>query len=272
MRSAPPLQLLRARFAEFSQPAFEVLQRVTTTEQLANDESRVVANINLALDLCGQPRITALADVFYDTHAQWLTTIPELDHYPHRGPADYIGLSPERPGETVIWPEGSRRRVFGYLKPFPALDTLLELLNKLELPTIIAGDGLPRGLRDQRASKTLVFAGPHVDLAQMSRECDVAITNANHTTTARMLIAGKPVLLAPRQLEQDLIALAVTQRGLGVSIRPREPHDVFGKVAELLNCPAYHTAASALAAKYANSHEDRLHRMLETVERLVEQG
>jgi UDP-N-acetylglucosamine:LPS N-acetylglucosamine transferase len=250
-------------------PAYAMLHQSASPQQLANDESRLVVRINEALEAFAAPAISNLADVFHSTTAQWLTTLPELDHYPTRGPADYWGLAPERRGVPAQWPPGDRRRIFGYLKPFPHLESLLQLLNQLELPTVIACDGLSAAIREKHASRTLSFAPPNVDLVQMAEECHLAITNANHTTTTRFLLAGKPVLMIPLHLEQELIAHAVQRNQLGVSVRLREPRDVFSQLAELLNTPTYHSASAAFAAKYAGKFENRLEKMVSAFEELV---
>ncbi len=231
-------------------PAFSTLSHLKSVEQLADNESRVVQTINVALRQHDLPAIASLADVFHAADRHVLNTVRELDHYPERGPVEYAGLPPERPGTRVVWPLGQRRRVFAYLKPFEALDALLELLNKLELPSIVACDGLSADSRRKHASATMTFAPPNVDLAQMARECYVAITNGNHTTTARLLLAGKPVMVVPLHLEQELIAAAVQRLGAGVTVRPKEPHDAYQQLAELLNQNKYHESAETFATKY----------------------
>lgn len=231
-------------------PAFSTLAERVTVEQLAEDESRVVRTINAALQQHHLPPVTSLAEVFHAADLHVLNTVRELDHYPERGPVEYAGLPPERSGVRVFWPMGTRRRIFAYLKPFVALDSLLELLNKLELPSIVACDGLTSESRRKWASATMTFAPPNVDLAQMARECHLAITNGNHTTTARLLLAGKPVMVIPLHLEQELIAAAVQRLGAGVVVRPHEPQDVYRQLAELLNQKNFHSAAAAFAEKY----------------------
>ena len=250
-------------------PAYVTLRQSASLQQLAHDESRLVVTINEALAAFAAPAIANLADVFHSTTAQWLTTLPELDHYPDRGPADYWGLAAERRGVSATWPPGDRRRVCGYLKSFPQLESLLQLLNQLELPTVIACDGLSAAVREKHASRTLSFAPPNVDLVQMAAECHLAITNANHTTTARFLLAGKPVLMIPLHLEQELIAHAVQRHQMGVTVRLREPRDVFSQLAELLNKPTYHAAATAFAARYTTQFENRLEKMTTAIEGLL---
>lgn len=251
--------------------AFATLRHLAQPQQLAADEARLVTTINEALAHSSSPAIASLADVFHSTDAQWLTTLPELDHYPDRGSAEFWGLAPERPGVPAQSPPGDRRRVFGYLKPFPHVENLLELLNRLELPTVIACDGLSVATRQKHASRTLSFAPPHVDLAQMARECHLAITNGNHTTTMRFLLEGKPVVMIPLHLEQELVAHAVQSHRLGVTVRLKEPRDVYSQMAEILNTPTYHQSATAFAAKYAGQFGDRLEMMVATVESLLAQ-
>ena len=248
-------------------PAFATLAHGTTVEQLSDDESRVTLNMNSALQQHGLPKIQRLADTFYDTHAQVLTTVAELDHYPARGQAEYWGLSPERAGKSVAWPAGTGRRVFAYLKPFPAIEALFELLNQLELPSIIACDGLSESLRHRHRSATLNFTEGDVDIARLAVDCYVAITNGSHTTTARFLLAGKPVVMIPLQLEQELVAHAVTSLGLGLTVRPNEPQNLFPQLATILNSAVYHRAAADLASKYAAGCSDRLDRLIDVIEK-----
>jgi hypothetical protein len=250
-------------------PAYATLRQSASLQQLANDESKLVALINEALKAFAAPAIASLADIFHSTNAQWLTTLPELDHYPGRGPADYWGLTPERRGVTANWPPGDRRRIFGYLKPFPHLESLLQLLNRLELPTVMACDGLSANIREKHASQTLCFAPPNVDLVQMAEQCHLAVTNANHTTTTRFLLAGRPVLMVPLHLEQELIAHALERHQLGVTVRIREPRDVFSRLAEMLNTPTYHLATATFAAKYAGKFENRLEKMISAIEEIL---
>lgn len=243
-------------------PAFSTLSHMAQLDRLAEDESRLVETINIALRQHHLPVIQSLADVFYSAELHVLNTLKELDHYPNRGHVEYAGLPTEQPGTRIVWPAGARRRIFAYLKPFEAIDALFELLNKLELPSIVAFDGPVSDLKHKHSSATLAFAAPSINLAQMAHECFLAITNGNHTTTARLLLAGKPVMAIPLHLEQELIASAVVRLGAGAVVRPNEPHDAYRQLAELLNQQKYHEAAREFSAKYqyggAVSSIDRL--------------
>ena len=247
-------------------PAFTTLAHLATTEQLMHDESRVTTTINATLEKHALPKLYCLADLFHQTDAQLLTMLPELDHYPDRGPAEYCGLPPERAGKQVLLPPGTGRRIYAYLKPFPAIESLLNLLNQLAFPTMVACDGLSNEMRRKHASATLSFVDADVDLTKLAPECHIAITNANPTTSARFVLAGRPVLMIPLQLEQELFAHAVTQHGLGTTVRPNEPQHLFPQLARLLKDEVCHDAAMKFAAKYANSTQNRLERMIAIIE------
>jgi UDP:flavonoid glycosyltransferase YjiC (YdhE family) len=62
------------------------------------------------------------------------------------------------------------------------------------------------------------FEDRPLDLGAAARECDFAILNAGHGATAPMLLAGKPVLELPLQLEQSLTASAVADMGAGEAV------------------------------------------------------
>lgn len=251
-------------------PAFStVADRVTDVGSLIADEARLVITINSALGAQRLPLIGSVADLFHQTDLKILTTIRELDHYPDREESPYWGLPVEKPGVRVEWPASDRRRVFAYLKPFDAIGTLLDLLNQLQLPSMVACDGLSDELRKKYASPTLAFAPPNIDLVQMANECHFAITNANHTTTCRFLLAGKPVMMIPLHLEQELVANAVVRLGAGVLVRPKEPRDAYAQLVPLMNSVTCHAAANELAGRYASVDRDRMHRMVAAVEGLL---
>jgi len=241
----------------------------TDLAKLSADEAAMTISINEALRRLEMPLIGSVADIFHDVDATMLITVRELDHYPDRTDATFWGLPPERPGVLVQWPPTNRRRVFAYLKPYDAIESLLELLGQLELPVMVACDGLSEGLRQKYASATLAFAPPNVDLQQMARDCHFAITNANHTTTCRFLLAGKPVMVIPLQLEQELLAEAIRRNGLGVVVRASEPRDAYVQMLSLMNRSLHHDKARAFADCCAASSCDRLERMAEVIARLL---
>ena len=84
--------------------------------RIEDSEAAVLRTINQVLaDLDGQP-MQVLADLFTVTD-NLLMTPAELDHYPQRGPASYMGpvLSVEG-GAKPEWQAGTGKKLFAYIK------------------------------------------------------------------------------------------------------------------------------------------------------------
>ncbi|NIL96491.1 MAG: hypothetical protein GTO62_04940, partial [Planctomycetales bacterium] len=74
------------------------------------------------------------------------------------------GIGPGAGGIPPTWPSGEGKRVFAYLKPFPALPKLLAMLNQLGCPAIVYGDAIPGAVRQRYRSETLQFEDQRLDL------------------------------------------------------------------------------------------------------------
>jgi UDP:flavonoid glycosyltransferase YjiC (YdhE family) len=82
-----------------------------------------------------------------------------------------------------------------------------------------------------------------LDTSLVAEQCDLAILNAGHGTTAAMLMAGKPVLQLPIHLEQTLNAAATVRLGAGLSAAINRPEEIAVKLMALL-CSDIHTEAA----------------------------
>jgi UDP:flavonoid glycosyltransferase YjiC (YdhE family) len=70
--------------------------------------------------------------------------------------------------------------------------------------------------------------------------------------TAQALLAGKPVLLAPTQLEQFLIMRRVVRYGAGLGVAPDVPNpDFVSALRELTGNPGYAAKACGFAERYS---------------------
>jgi UDP:flavonoid glycosyltransferase YjiC (YdhE family) len=181
--------------------------------RLEEDEVRVLRCLNRALESRAHPPLARLGQLFNEVDEVILATYRELDHFGGRAGAQYWGHWPFGVGDRPAWPAGDGSKIFAYLKPFPAIEDLLRLLNAAGLPTIVMADNLDQTLLDRYASATLSFESRPVDLRAVAAECDLAILHAGHGATAAMLLAGKPCLLLPIHMEQLLLAKKVEQLG-----------------------------------------------------------
>ena len=163
------------------------------------------ASCGEALDTLEQPPLERVTRIYFDVDAMLLTTFAELDHFPWRPPSRYLGAWTVAPGKAPQWPDGTGRRVFAYLKDSPAVPELLAWLARSGHPTLAYVDGVDAKKLERANSPTMRFERERLDTARVAWECDVAVLNATHGTTASVLIAGKPVMLLPIFLEQGLI-------------------------------------------------------------------
>ncbi len=191
---------------------------------LAHVEWEVLATANLLRERMGLAPWGRLSQLYADVHENILTTFQEMDPF-ERTSATYWGIGPNMPGAVPQWPRCAGQRIFAYLKPFPALPALLGLLNQTRQPTLVCADDIDRRIQDHFRSETLQFASRPPDLGQVSRECDLAILNGTHASTATMLLAGKPVMQIPITGEQFLTAQRTTALGCGPSALRRRSGD-----------------------------------------------
>ena len=215
-------------------------------------ERTVLDCVNRRLRDWGAEPLAALAQLYAEVDENFLTTFPELDHYPGRA-AEYWGpvLAEESAGAAPQWPDGTGKRVFAYLKPFPALPEVLTGLAESGRPTVAYVDGAAPALRRRFDGPSLRIESEPLDLRRATRECDVAVLNGGHGATAEMLLAGKPLLEIPLALEQRLTANAVKGLGAGEAAAATTATCVRASVDQLTDEVRYTTAATRFAGRYA---------------------
>jgi hypothetical protein len=239
--------------------------------QLRTDEDAVLRNVNRVLESWNVPELERLGQLYSRVDECFLATFRELDHYPMRPNGRYWGAWPNAGGHYPRWPQrGKGKRVFVYLHRFKALPDLLRLLNELQLPTLAYCDPLDPETRQNFASETLHFVDQRLDLSEVGRQCDFAILNAGHGTTVSMLLAGKPILQIPNQLEQTLTGLATVRLGAGLSAEPTEPARIARSLTNLVTSDKFAQGAERFAARYAGFDPERqIDRLVARVNQLL---
>jgi UDP:flavonoid glycosyltransferase YjiC (YdhE family) len=221
--------------------------------QLLALEDLALANINRVLERFNQPGLDALWQLF-QIEEDTLLGFPELDHYPDRGPARYWGNLPDAGvGIAPQWPNLPGKRLFAYLRrECRHHEAALQALRDLGLPTVIFFPDAPEELLIRFSAPHLVFSRQPIDLSKAAQDVAAAITYAGMSTTTQFLLAGKPLLLLPGQLEQFLMARRVAEMGAGLFIDPEKPAtglaDALRHVVESTDIAAN---AQAFARKYA---------------------
>jgi len=239
-------------------------------EQLRRDEDRILQNINAVLDGQGLAPLTHITRMYADADETFLVTVRELDHYPERPASKYWGAWTRASGKAPAWPSGQGPKIYAYLKSFKALPDLLDQLNQWKYPTLIYPDGIEPTTRERFRSSTLRFEDQRLDIAEVGRQCDLAILNGTHGTTMSLLMAGKPTMQIPINLEQGLVAHAVKQMGAGLAAPEAQPKPIIERIQEMLGSDRFTAAAQRFAAKYAQVDPVRQNEMLvDRVEELL---
>jgi UDP:flavonoid glycosyltransferase YjiC (YdhE family) len=219
--------------------------------ELEAGDRAVLAAVNATLGAHGTALLETVGDLF--AGRALLLTYPELDIYPERGPADYYGVTKSAEGSSApAWPDGRGPRVFGYLYHyFTGLEPLLESLERLQAPTLLLCRGANPALVRKHAGGSVRVLNEPMAVSRLLPRADLVVCHGSHQMTAQSLLAGKPLLMLPTQLEQFLIMWRVVRFGAGLGIDPSVPDADYAKAIVELAGPAYAAKAQAFARRYA---------------------
>jgi len=236
--------------------------------RLEASDRRVLEVMNTVLSHYGAPPLPTLGDLF--AGRLMLLTYPELDIYPERGPSDYYGITDSGEGSAAPdWPGGPGPRLFAYLYSyFKGLDPLLAAIAARKLPALVFCRGIDPKLKEKYAGSSIFFSADAMAVSRVLPQSDMVVCHASHQMTAQALLAGKPVLLLPTQLEQFLIMRRLVRYGAGLGIAPEVPNaDYAAALAALEANRGYAERARDFARRYTgHSREAALATMIARVE------
>lgn len=215
-------------------------------------DRRVLGVVNTVLSGYGVRPLATLGALF--AGRAMLLTYPELDIYPERGPSDYYGITDSGEGAAVpAWPEGEGLRVFAYLYSyFKGLDPLLAAIAARGAPALVFCRGIDPKLKEKYANRSIHFSAEAMSVSRILPQADIVVCHASHQMTAQALLAGKPVLLLPTQLEQFLIMRRLVRYGAGLGIMPEVPNaDYASALRSLAETPQCGAKAREFADRYA---------------------
>ena len=242
--------------------------------RLLDSEEQVKLVANQVLFELGAPPIDGVMDIL-SCGADIFATLPELDHYPSRQGGDFVGpIFALGRGEPVHWPAKGALKVFGYLKAnYGALDALLTVLRQLDASVLVHIPGVSRRTIETFSSDNLQISRQPLDIGQARESCDVAVLHAGVSTVAAMLLAGKPCLLFPQQLEQTMFARSVEALGAAVSIPEAAAGQFPRLIKRALADASLQEKAAAFAAKYRSFDQaDAIRTVAERCEAMVGRG
>lgn len=221
--------------------------------ELEAADRTVLSAINSVLAAYGTPLVRTIGELFLGR--SMLLTYPELDIYIDRGPAEYFGIPRSVEGKALpAWPAGGGPKVFAYLYSyFSGLERLFDALAGTESSTLALCRGVEERLRDKYRGTSVFVTEEPMAASNLLDEADMVICHASHQMSAQALLAGKPVLLLPTQLEQFLITRRIVLQGMGLGIASEETNpDFAAALTELRRNQSYALKARAFAARYAN--------------------
>jgi len=184
-------------------------------------ERDILERMNSLLREGQRPPLDRLAQLYADVDANFLLTLPELDHYPQRGSlAEYHGSWLPHGGIEPVWrTEGPR--IFAYLQPPSAnwpLEQAITALRETNCDSLCYVPGMSATWRESHETERLRLAAGPLNLQGIT--CDAVIHNGNAGTAFSLLLAGIPQLLIPLHMEQAVLSEHVVRLGAGLAMRP----------------------------------------------------
>lgn len=253
-------------------PAFRDWEPIAPRRVQASEE-RVLASCNAVLAALGQAPLAALHELLA-ADERFLTTWPELDHFPARADEPGVhhwgaltGPTSDAAADTaaITWPAGEFGRLFAYLKPeHAATEAALALLQAGPWSTLAYVPGLAGTLKQRHASPHLVFVDRPVPMAAAAAQADAVLCHAGSGTVCAALQAGKPVVMLPMHAEQLLFARRVQAAGAGSWLLDGQVGSQLAvHLQQALSGGAMRQAAQVFAARHAGRGDEVAHRIAE---------
>jgi UDP:flavonoid glycosyltransferase YjiC (YdhE family) len=202
-----------------------------------------------------------------------LATFAELDHYGERPDACYVGVIASAPRAIpVAWQHREGLKLLAYLRPaVPGFAAILQGLARLDAEVLCVAPGLAPAAARRLATRHLRIALAPVALPPLLAEADLAIGYGNSGFSTQALLAGVPLLMRPRHVEQAIFAQRVEAVGAGRLLGgPIDADGVAAAVRALLDQPACREAARAFRDRYRHATPERaVEQALDCIERAI---
>ncbi len=232
---------------------------------LEQHENRVVETINAALHMLGRSPIVALQDMLH-TDLNYLTTFPEIDHYPMRQDGIYVGpFYVADKGADIDWSprQGGRKRIFAYLSHGAHLNAAIQAIRSLPHDIIMVA----RRLSDEQVkainAPNLRVLNTAIKIDRLVDGADLCITHGGTSTLVQFLNNGVPQILIPNHIEQLMVTVRLLECGVGAAVtKQASPAEIAQLIEQTLGNKTIHAKAREWAEKYGQyCMEDGLNRI-----------
>jgi UDP:flavonoid glycosyltransferase YjiC (YdhE family) len=217
-----------------------------------DSEQHAVTTANQVLIALEAPTMAGLGEL-RECDDNLICTFAELDHYPQRDEDDYLGpIYSLGQGVDMAWPQADGPRIFAYLKPeYAGLDAILTALHKSGARVLAHVPGAAQQtLQKFNSSTGMVISAEPLNITRMGAGCDLALCHGGAGTTAAMLLAGKPLMVFPMQMEQAMAAHRLVTTGAAIALPP----EASAQLPRLLNKALADNTLALAAQAFAQRH------------------
>ena len=228
-------------------------------------------NMNCAIKQYGGDEMQSSCEL-YNACEQILLTFKELDHYPSRKQAEYVGpISATCVGQQVYWSQDTRKKIYVYAWPaLPGLNQMFVALSQIDAEVIAVIPSLAENVRQTLKAPNIRIYTSTISLGNIIEHTDLLITHGFGTLSV-FLQHGVPILMIPHTIEQFLLGIRVNDHAIGLAMAFRLSTINFKtNIEKLLNEFGYRQAALTIAKRYKDyKAEDALKKINETIEMLL---
>lgn len=157
-------------------PAFDREPAHSREYLIQREQELLSAVINPVLRDLGGQTLERCQQLFSE-HPLWLFGLPSLDHYPDKRTQTYLGTSPSIGGEPAAWPAAPGPKVFVYLKSNHVAYHALQILKRLQWPTLVYAPDLPDESKREAQGPSLWFSPKPLDLQSVAASCRLAVSS-----------------------------------------------------------------------------------------------
>jgi len=197
--------------------------------------------------------------------AQWIFSVPEMDHYGAREQPYVMRWYNSSPRLMPQWPYSKGEKIFLSMSvDSPYLNMVLEQLHLLQQPVLATVSGASDGLIERYKDSTIKLQRETVDLKQVVDECNIVINTGEHDVVFELLSYGVPSIILPSEPDQLMVAFQLMQQGLAfVGQESAEHLDISSMISMLKEQDQVWMNCSSLQMKY-ESHDSlyRLHDLI----------
>ncbi|NND00716.1 MAG: hypothetical protein HKN85_11090 [Gammaproteobacteria bacterium] len=191
--------------------------REVTDEELLLEDQMLLQVVNDTYAELNFPRVRMHTAKELISHAaQWIVSIPEMDHYGARN-QPYVARRYDSSRRLAAdWPMGPGDRILVHLNAdSPYLSPLLEQLTANNAPTLVIVPGASNGLVEMYKGTNIKVQRESVSIRQAVDQCKVFINEANHDLVYELLSYGVPSIFLPSEPENKLLAYRLVKLRVG---------------------------------------------------------